>query len=102
MAQRDTLPLSTLLGSIAALVAGAGLVALLVPVYYRAEEQALRAERGWTTTPAETQATKSAQSERLARYAWIDRQKGVVALPIERAMQLAREELARPAGGNGR
>ncbi len=102
MAQRDSLPLSTLLGSLAALLAGAGLVALLVPTWFRVQEAELRAERGWTTTPADTRQTKSAQAERIAHYAWIDKQKGVVALPIARAMELATEELARPPGGNGR
>jgi hypothetical protein len=102
MAERDTLPLSTLLGSAAALVAGAGLVALLVPTLYRVQEETLRAERGWTSTPLETQQLKSAQRERLAHYAWIDRQQGVVGLPIERAMELVREELAHAGGGDGR
>lgn len=102
MAERDTLPVSTLLGSLAALVACAGLVALLVPTWYRVQESALRAERGWTSTPAETRQVKSSQADRLAHYAWIDKQKGVVALPIERAMELAREELAKAQGGAGR
>ena len=102
MAERDTLPVSTLLGSLAALVAGAALLALLVPTWYRTQESALRAERGWASTPAETKQVKSSQAERLAHYAWIDKQKGVVALPIERAMELAREELAKSQGGNGR
>jgi hypothetical protein len=102
MAERDTLPLPTLLGSAAALVAAAGLVALLVPTFYRAGEATLRAERGWTSTPAETREVQSAQAQRIAHYAWIDKQKGVVALPIERAMELAREELSRQTGGSGR
>ncbi|MBK7644973.1 MAG: hypothetical protein IPJ19_18335 [Planctomycetes bacterium] len=94
MAARETLPISTLLGSAAALAAAAGLVALLVPTFFRIEEAQLRAERGWTSTPADTLMTKSAQRDRIAHYAWIDRQKGVVALPIERAMELARGQLA--------
>jgi len=102
MAERDTLPVSTLLGSLAALVAGAALLALLVPTWYRTQESALRAERGWASTPAETKQVKSSQAERLAHYAWIDKQKGVVALPIERAMELSREELSKAQGGQGR
>lgn len=100
MATREPLSLSTVLGSAAALVAAAGLVALLVPTFYRVQEDSLRAERGWTSTPADTLQTKKSQADRIAHYAWIDKQKGVVALPIERAMALEREALAK--GGNGR
>ena len=35
---------------------------------------------------------EQAQSERLEAYRWIDRETGVVQLPIERAMQLVVEE----------
>ncbi|QSR85709.1 hypothetical protein [Methylacidimicrobium sp. B4] len=39
------------------------------------------------------EALRKADREMLGRYQWIDRGKGVVALPIERAMELEEERL---------
>lgn len=101
MAERETLPLSRLLGTTAVIVALAAALAYVVPALYRAHEEQLRAERGWSSTPADTRQMRSSQADRLAHYAWIDKQKGVVALPIERAMELTVQELAKPASGQG-
>lgn len=86
--------LSTFLGGAAVFVGLAGLVALLVPTFYARRVAQLKAERGWTSTPAETREAQAAQAARLGSYGWIDRQKGVVALPIERAMELVVTEAA--------
>lgn len=102
MARRDTLPLSTVLAALAALVAATLLVGQLAPAWFVSEQAQLRAERGWAATPAETAQTKASQAARLGGYAWIDRQKGVVALPIERAMELEQAELARAQQGGAR
>lgn len=102
MARRETLPISTVLGAIAALVAAALLVGQLAPAWFASRQADLRAERGWTTTPAETAQTKASQAARIGAYAWIDRQKGVVALPIERAMELEQAALARQQQGDAR
>ncbi|MBK7878315.1 MAG: hypothetical protein IPJ77_21885 [Planctomycetes bacterium] len=82
------------LGTLVAFAAVAGAVAFVVPALYRQHEATLRAERGWTATPVDTRQARVAQEERLARYAWIDKTKGVVALPIDRAMELVLPELA--------
>lgn len=87
------------IGSLAAFVAIAAVVAFLVPALYRQHEATLRAERGWTSTPVDTRQTKLAQQDRLAHYAWIDRTKGVVALPIDRAMELVLPELTKKEQG---
>ncbi len=101
MENRATLPLSTLLGIGAALVAATAALAFLVPALYRAHENSLRAERGWAETPADTRQMRAAQADRLAHYAWIDKQKGIVALPIERAMELTAQELGKSGNGPG-
>ncbi len=87
------------IGGIVAFAAAAAAVAFVVPALYRAHEDELKAERGWTATPADTKQTRLSQQDRLAHYAWIDKQKGVVALPIERAMELVLPELAKKEQG---
>jgi len=83
-----------LLGAGAGIAGIVAVVGLLGPVLFRARADELRAERGWTSTPAETRQALATQRERLAHYAWIDRANGVVSLPIERAMELCTSELA--------
>jgi hypothetical protein len=50
----------------------------------------------WKATPASRKAymldLKKNQAEQGAKYAWVDQKKGVVQLPIERAMQLVIQE----------
>ena len=70
------------------MLVGVGLIALLVPAYFAKRVSDLRAERGWSATPPETIQARAAQAERLASYAWVDREKGVVRVPIERAIEL--------------
>jgi hypothetical protein len=88
MEARQSSSLTTFLGGAAVFVGVAGLIALLVPALYAKRVGELKAERGWTSTPTDTLQTKSAQAGRLKGYGWIDRTKGVVSLPIERAMEL--------------
>ncbi len=85
----------TLPGALAATVALTALVVLVGVRTYRARAAEKEAERGWTSIPAESLSTRAAQADRLKHYAWIDRQNGVVGLPIERAMTLVVEENAR-------
>lgn len=85
----------TLLNAAAAFAALAAVVAFVAPALYRARAVELRAERGWSTTPAATRQQLAAQRELLTRYAWIDRANGVVALPIDRAMELCTAESSR-------
>lgn len=93
MQPKETMHPATLLGIVVAFAAGAGLLAFVAPALLRRHEAAVSAERGWAATPADTRQARAAQSERLAHYAWIDQPKGVVALPIERAMELVLPEL---------
>jgi hypothetical protein len=100
-------------------LAGAGLVAIAVLVHvalwfqmrglWSARERALpppvpvaRAlpqappEPRLQTSPEEDlRALRREEDERLEHYGWIDRQAGVIHVPIERAMELIAEEKAR-------
>jgi hypothetical protein len=102
MEARDSYAPSTLIGGAVVLVVACALVALLVPSLYARRVEELRVERGWSAVPPETSQTKASQAARLAEYAWIDRDRGVVALPIERAMELVVAEAAALAGGGKR
>lgn len=99
MKDRDTISSSSILAGLVALASAAALVALLAPVVFERAVDALRAERGWVSTPQATRDARAAQSARLAEYAWVDRAGGVVAVPIERAMQLVVDEAAAPKEG---
>ena len=98
METRGSYSMSTLVGASAALVVAVGLLALLVPTFYASRVTELKAERGWNSIPLETVQAKSAQAARLKSYAWINREKGVVALPIECAMELVAAESASSGG----
>lgn len=99
MKDRETISFSSILAGLVALAATAVIVGLLAPVVFERAVGALRAERGWTSTPQATRDARAAQSARLAEYAWVDRAQGVVAVPIERAMQIVVDEAAAPKEG---
>lgn len=99
MSTRDPYSPPALIAGAVVFVVIAAACLLLVPALESRRSAELRAERGWTSTPAETTGAKASQAARIAEYGWIDREKGVVAIPIERAMQLVAEEAA---GGGGK
>jgi len=86
---------TVLLAGVGALVLLAGTVAGLAAVY-RADVRANLAPAPRTFPPPRLRADEAAQRERLQaaqrarleRYAWVDRQKGIVQIPIARAMAL--------------
>jgi hypothetical protein len=79
-------------------VAGALCVVLAVLglelLYHHTAERARR-ERD-SAPPAELSAVRRAEQELLESYRWIDRQRGIVAIPVERAMELLLEERGAP------
>jgi len=99
MKDHETISFAAVLGGVAVLGAVVGVIALVAPLVYQHSAAELRAERGWTSTPQATRDAQAAQSARIANYAWIDKQRGVVAVPIERAMELVAAESARSSGG---
>jgi hypothetical protein len=84
---------------------GALLVLLMVIVletlYYAAQRQ--EEYRKMVAPPAEELShLRADQQERLNSYRWVDQAKGVVAIPIERAMELETRSLNAAAGGRER
>lgn len=67
-------------------------VVLLQAVFYRAQ-QAENERKAAVTSPAELRALQAAQREQLAGGRWVDRERRVVAIPIEDAMRLEVEHL---------
>jgi hypothetical protein len=72
-------------------------VSLLTRRLAQAEEEA--AKLGLAERVTRLEALRKADREALGSYRWIDRDKGVIALPIERAMELEEERLkSKPVG----
>lgn len=89
----STLALVGLLGAILTFA----VVVLLMVVYYRVSARE-RYEKQISQAPAELSNLVANQQARLAEYRWVDQQKGVVTIPIDRAMQLVVSELSSNAG----
>lgn len=85
----STLALVGLLGAILTFA----VVVLVMVVYYRVSARE-RYEKQISQAPAELSNLVANQQARLAEYRWVDQQKGVVTIPIDRAMQLVVSELS--------
>ncbi len=91
-------PVIALVGFISAILFFA-IVVLLEVVFYWAEAQQRENDVG---PPQELATLTHNQQARLAEYRWVDQKKGVVAIPIDRAMELVVADLsgsAKPARG---
>lgn len=64
------------------------MVVLLLQAFFYRAQQSENERKALVTSPAELHKLQAAQREQLAGYRWIDREKGVVAIPIEDAMRL--------------
>ncbi len=63
---------------------------------YRATDDAEFRAKNYGVVPAELSRLRSQQLEELHSYRWIDQSKGVVGIPIDRAMELmVREQAAK-------
>ena len=95
-------PAIALVGFISALLLFA-IIILLEVMFYRIEARD-RYEKDFSQPPAELTALVQQQQARLAEYRWVDEKKGVVAIPIDRAMELVVAELkqGREERGKGR
>jgi len=100
VAQYDDVRTSTvaLVGFLGAIIL-VGIVFLLQVVYYRAAAAQYR-EKELDQPVVELVRVTADQQAALTQYRWVDQAKGVVAIPIERAMELVvREGAPGPAGG---
>lgn len=65
-------------------------------IFYQAEKAEI-ARKAAQHGPEEVYRLRAAQLERLNEYRWVDRKTNTVAIPIERAMGLAMDELNQAA-----
>jgi hypothetical protein len=92
--------------SVAVVFVGLGLFLLVVKYTYLSHRapaphtiapEQLPADQAWKATPDTRKAAlaelRAAEQKQVSNYAWIDQAKGVVQLPIERAMELTVQEL---------
>jgi hypothetical protein len=96
-------PVIALVGFISALLFFAIIILLEVAFYWAEAQQ--RYEKDMSQAPLELTTLTHNQQARLAEYRWVDEKKGVVAIPIDRAMELVVADLgtkAEAAGAKGR
>lgn len=80
------------------------LVVLLVGTVYALQgyfgrvQKEEEAEKIFTQTSEELARVRSDQMQRISRTEWVDRDAGIVAIPVDRAMELVAAELARTGG----
>lgn len=79
-----------LVGAVLTFVLILGLEAL----YFSKERRELRIKAGGI--PAELVEVRREQEHKLEGYRWVNRENGIVAIPIERAMELVVKESGRP------
>ncbi len=73
----------------------------LQALFYRAEKAEVE-KKTYSQAPEELSRIRAEQIEAMNSYRWVDRDSGVVAIPIERAMELvAREAAASSRGEEG-
>jgi hypothetical protein len=88
--QASTIGLLIGVGAIVVIAAVIGLQAL----FLRSEEGEL-VRKVEAQEPAELARLQAGQAEKLTAYRWVDARKGIVAIPIERAMEVAVAEARR-------
>ena len=83
------------LSTVVTLVVGFALVFIIVlgleALFAKTQEEEV-ARKTFGTATNEITLLRSTQRERLAGYRWVDKPRGVVAIPIERAMELVMSE----------
>ena len=92
--------------SVAVVFVGFGLFLLVVkytylshpaPAPHTIAPEQLPADQAWKATPGTRQAAlaelRAKEQKQITAYAWVDQAKGVVELPIDRAMELTVQEI---------
>jgi len=75
-------------------------VVFLQAVFYRAETAEYE-RKVVNESPKKLRSARAEQSAVLNEYRWVDRENGVVAIPIERAMEILVERGDSPVTGSG-
>jgi hypothetical protein len=75
-------------------------VVFLQAVFYRAEAEEYQ-RKVVDVTPKQLRSARAEQTQILNEYRWVDRENGVVAIPIDQAMEIMIERggVAAPGGG---
>jgi hypothetical protein len=89
--ERDPKTWSTLVVGAVGIIMLAVVILLLEVLFHRTTE-AERWRKVVSQQPEELRRVQAEQLDRLNSYRWIDEQNGVVAIPIERAMELVVQE----------
>ena len=66
--------------------------------YFARVQKEEEAEKIFARTSEELARVRSEQTERISRYEWVDREAGIVTIPVDRAMELVAAELAETGG----
>lgn len=94
--------LGAAVASLAGVILTVALVLFLEVLYYDSEEAQLQ-DKVYSQPVEALVRVRTQQEEELHSYRWVDREKGVVAIPIERAIQLVVGEAgADKSGGEKR
>lgn len=78
-------------GTLVAVIIGAILVfasIVSMQAYYYTEQEAEMAKKVYQAVPEELTRVRTSQLEQLNSYRWVDASTGIVAIPIQRAMEL--------------
>lgn len=83
------------LATVTTLIVGAALVLIIViglqALFYKTRDEEVARKAG-SGEPQEVALLRAAQREKLASYRWVDKANGLVAIPIERAMEMVEAE----------
>jgi hypothetical protein len=94
----DPRPTATIVAGVVGVVATVLIILGLEALHYRTE--VVLAEESFTDEPSPLGRLVDEQREMLRSYRWVDRERGIVSIPIERAMELvAAESTAQRRGG---
>ena len=79
-------PMTVVVGVVGAVLVF--VVIVLLQALFQSAEQAELARKVTSAAPAELESLRAEQLGLLNGYRWVDREKGIVAIPIEQAMEL--------------
>jgi hypothetical protein len=88
-------------GTLAAAIVGALVVLAVIfalQAYFHTSEEAERERKIYAASPEELTRLRAEQLERMNAYRWVDPARGVVAVPIDRAMELTVRDQGRLPG----
>lgn len=101
MAEKENLniPVIVTVGLISIVVTAVSVIAVQALYYSYAADETQRKVTEAPTADADSKLAE--QIAKLSRYSWADREKGIVTVPIERAMRLVVQEKRAIATGDG-